>query len=473
MGGTRRSLLRDFRALERRLRQDWARDLPPLSAELRRYRADWLATLSGPTRTATEAELTAALGTGDPVLVGDFHALRRASLHLGGLVEAMPAGKPAGLLLELLPRAVTVKAAEALRNRELRLVDGRTLAEVYGPSLRRLARQGGLVAGAWVDGTPALRDHAAAERWRELQVEQPARRWLLFFGDWHLAEDHLPRLLRLHGARPTMLHQSPEPIWERLNGSRREAVLDLGAGHWAWLRTPPLAHWASALQELGQHDPDATAEVTEELVEALAAELAAALRLPEPSSRPSVWPTPLWTGFHATLPTAERHALAADLAPRTVIFHPSQPALWADGPPALNHLVEAAGHVLLCDSPLAGAQDLHGRLCARTFRRIWAALINPFLLPPSLGEAARRLFPDPERRPRLRNLGILLEAWGRGRTPFLSPRQRLLAVEVLGARAGGQLAQESRTDHAFARELLRSGGATLGWDDLTATIRAA
>ncbi|MBC8329254.1 MAG: hypothetical protein H8E31_10960, partial [Planctomycetes bacterium] len=331
----------------------------------------------------------------------------------------------------------------------------------------------GLIAGAWVDGPPEERDRAAAERWRSLQQDCPDRRWLLFFGDWHLAEDHLPRLLRERGGHPTMLHQSPEPIWERIKGDAGERILDLGAGHWAWLHTPPLAQWASTLQEISQDDPEAAAEATEELIEALAGQLTQALRLPDPGNRPSVWPTSLWPGFHATLPADYRRGFVADRPPAAVVFHPTLPAIWAPGTPGLNQLVEAAGHVIACDYPLVERGRLHGRLCARAFRRIWASMLNPFLRPTSLAEAARSLFPDASRRPRLENVGALLRAWAEGERPYLSPQQRLLAVEVLGARAGSALAESRSTDHPFVEKFLKSGGRSLGWEELTATIRAA
>ncbi len=474
MASARKRLLQDLHDLEERLRSEWSREAPPLSEELQRYRQDWVQTLlAGPPRQASESDLQRALRGADPLLVGDYHALRRSRHGLRELVQSLPEDQQPGLLLELLPREVTVPAAAALRAPDLRLVDGRPLGQAFRASLQQLARRDGLVAGAWVDGPPEQRDEAAAARWGELSDAHPDCRWLLFFGDWHLAEDHLPRLLRERGARPTMLHQSPEPIWEQLSGSLEETILDLGRGHWAWLHTPPLAQWASTLQEMNQDDPEAAAEITEELVEALAQRMAQTLGLPDPGHRPSVWPTPLWTGFQATLPAAHRHALAAEQPPAATVVHPNLPVLWVKGPCSFNQLVEAAAHVLACDSPLADRGSLHGRLCARAFRRLWASLMNPFLRPPSVAEAARAWFPDPRQRPRIGSVASLLRAWGQGHEPYLSPRQRYLAIEVLGARAGTHLAENGATDHAFVQEFLKSGGRSLGWSDLTATIRAA
>nr|MBC8327639.1 hypothetical protein [Planctomycetota bacterium] len=136
MKSARRRLVQDIRALERRLRRDWSKEAPPLSEELRVYRQSWLSTLSGPTRAASALELNLALETGDPLLVGDYHALRRARSGLRNLVKELPRDRLPGLLLELLPHDITVRAKDAIQRTDLRLVDGRPVAEAYGPSLR-------------------------------------------------------------------------------------------------------------------------------------------------------------------------------------------------------------------------------------------------------------------------------------------------------------------------------------------------
>ncbi|RMH01765.1 MAG: hypothetical protein D6702_10490, partial [Planctomycetota bacterium] len=347
------------------------------------------------------------------------------------------------------------------------------LAEAYRPVLESLARRGGRVAGAWIDGPPTARDEAAAARWAELAAADAGRPWVLHFGDWHLADAHLPRLLRRRGAQPTVLHQSPEPVWEQFPDWPGEAVLDLGRGHWAWLHCPPLGHWVGTLQELRGDDPESAAEAAEELVEELAGRFAGLLGMVEPAARLSVWPADQWTGFRATLPDEMRKALVEDPPPARPVFHPRLPAMWAPEPPGLNHLAEAGAHVLVCESELGRRASLHGRICARAFRRLWAALLNPFLAAPSPDRVARELFPAASHRPRSHGLQGLQEAWIRGEDPWLSPARRLLAIEVLGARAGHALAGAESSGHVFLRRFLRTGGRSLGWRELTATIRAA
>ncbi|RMH03940.1 MAG: hypothetical protein D6702_04515, partial [Planctomycetota bacterium] len=135
----RRRLLEDLRELERRLRREWSEAVPPLSPELERYRRAWLRTLAGPVRRASARELRRAVRGGQPLLVGDHHALPRSRQGLDRLVRDLGRGAAPGLLLELLPAEVDLAAAEALVAGGPRLVDGRSLAEAYRPVLESLA----------------------------------------------------------------------------------------------------------------------------------------------------------------------------------------------------------------------------------------------------------------------------------------------------------------------------------------------
>lgn len=435
------------------------------------YREAWLQTFRGTFRLAGVDELRRAAAAGRPLLVGDFHPAPRARRYLAQLLEQAEFAARPGLMLELLPQPVVMTAEAALRHPDLRLIDGRLCAEAFREVLRALAARGGLVAGAWVEGNATERDAAAAARWAALQAGDPDVAWTLFFGDWHLADPHLPARLRAAGGAPRIVHQSPEPLWIRRR-RRREEVLDLGDGHWAWLHTPPLSHWASALVGL-EAQPEPLAEISEHLVEALAIHLAEALQVPEPAGRPCVWSAGRWREFHETLPAQERRALSADPPPRAAVLHPNLPAVWLPDAPDLNLLVEMAAHQLACEFPLGRRADFGGRLRSRVFRRTVAAHLNPFLRPLEFTTVAALLFPG---RPDPRHgaeLARLLEALESGREPRLGARLRLVAVEVLGTRAGSRLAVEERVDHAFFQEFLRSGGESFSLPDLAATIRAA
>jgi len=465
-------LIQDIRRLEERLRCHWARQAPPLSHHLRGYRQDWLKTFEVPMREATASELTSALLAADPVLVGDFHSLRRPRRSLGTLVRNMPEGESPALLLELLPAHFQATAKEVLNDPKYQLVNGRPARDVYESPLRAAAKRNGIVVGAWIDASPQKRDLAAAKQWSQLRLSKPNYRWLLFFGNWHLADSHLPESIRNVGGNPAVLHQSPEPIWEKAGHPKKEQLIRLGAGHWAWLHTPPLAQWASELQDAPQDDSELCAEIAEEMVDSLASGFAECLGLPAPQQPPSVWPADQWPAFWSTLPNRERLAFSEETAPLQMVLHPHLPAIWTPANPLLNSLVEAGGHCLLTEHPLSQQTSPEARLLARAFRRVWARFLNPFLRETSLSEIGSRLFPESKAD---WNLGwdSILKAWEDRQMPFLEPQQRVLAYEYFGGLFGASLVQNGNLDHQILKEILDGEWMGFNWPTLVATMRAA
>ncbi len=460
----------EFLQLEQRLRLDWAQGLP-IPAGLKNYRKAWLDTFEADFRPTDDKELGAAIQRANPTLVGDFHSLRRARLALGKLIRSFPGNQSPALLLELLPAGRVWTAEDLLERRGVRLVDGRRAATVYRAPLQELAERQGLVAGAWVEGRPQARDAEAAHRWRDLQDSYPDSSWLLFFGDWHLAEPHLPRRLRQLGADPLVLHQSPEPLWDRVSQEQTADFYEIGHGHWAWLHTPPLAQWASALLGQVAGDPEREAEAAEELIEALSHRIAATLQLPDPKHPPCVWPTSEWEGFRATLPTHDRLALPEHPAPSLPIFHPHQSTCWFPTSPSLGGLLEAAGHALALGHPLGREASPPHRFAARLFRRLVALQLHPCLAPPTWQQVAQAsgtatdisMLPNPKE---------LLQAWSQHEFPFLEPRQRWLSAEVLGAQAASVLAKQSANSKTL-KKLLAGDLDCLDWAALAARMHAA
>lgn len=459
--------------LEKRLRHDWAQEAPPLSSELTSYKNEWLRTLNRPYRQATVQEVRTALLSADPVLLGDFHTMQRSRSSLAWLLRQVPSGTSPALMLELLPRCAAIPAAEALKDSKLKLVDGRLLKDVYSPSLRALAKRDGLIAGAWVDEGARQRDHSAAKDWQELCQKHPGHKWLLFFGDWHLADGHLPRALRRVGAKPQMLHQSPEPIWERQANQLDEQLIKISSNHWAWLHTPPLAHWASALQANHDGNHELAAELTEEIVETLIEEICDLFNLPLPSAKVCAWPEDQWESFLATLPAIERRGFISRKAPRGLIVHPHFPAIYTTSAPALNQLVEAAAHCIACDYPITNGEGFEQRLAARAWRRLPASLVNQFLTAPNLSESGTRILGLSEKTPIYGDWQGLLSAWKKGEDFSLDPAQQLIAIEVFGAQAGCALAKQERLDANFIKQILMNGFESLDWRALAATMLAA
>ena len=120
----------EFLQLERRLRSDWAQDVPTPPG-LKHYKRAWLDTLKSPLAASNGQKLSAAIRPGHPTLVGDFHSLRRARHALAKIIREFPEDQSPALLLELLPAGRVWNAEELLERSGVRLVDGRSAAMVY------------------------------------------------------------------------------------------------------------------------------------------------------------------------------------------------------------------------------------------------------------------------------------------------------------------------------------------------------
>jgi len=461
-----------LRRLEKSLRHDWAQEAPPLTDALRAYRKAWELTLSGESQPTTKKEVLRTFRNRNPILVGDFHTLRRARRSLGGLIQQTPRDHPIGLILELWRHPKPLKAQEVLESEEFILMDGRPVRVVYESALRALAKRQGLVAGCWTNGSPQQRDQSAAACWASLHQAHPQYQWLMFFGEWHLAKDHLPTRLRAHGATPGVLHQSPEPCWRFTEDQHADHLLRIGSDHFAWMHTPPLAQWVGGVHSLHEQDSESATEGTSDIIEALTARLAECALVSPVIDPIAVWPEDDWKGFHATLPSFERNALTSAKPASGLIVHPSQPMVWTTTSPALNQLVEAAAHGIWMSSPASGDLSRRGKLMARTFRRLVACMLNGFLRPSTQAATQEQLFPaDSQRgwfceRSVLKNLPDLHEC-------ALDHASLYLAIEVLGARAGTLLADPDQVDGPFLRTFLHNEPAILDWAGLAARMRAA
>lgn len=475
----RRDLLQRVQRFEETLRDAWDVDGMPLPRHLHSYREDWERTLAGPLAPASESELRRALAGDGPVLVADYHPLPRARRDLAATLSLLPPEQPLLLLLELLPRGVTMSARAALRDGRTRLASGPLLRDAYRPALEVLARRDGVIAGAWTESPAAQRDVAAVDLWSAAVRPGQRRRWVMHYGDWHLAEEHLPARLRAAGAEPICIHLSPEPIWRRSGLRARDHVQRLvdNPGHWVWLRTTPPGLWASRLTgEALAHGEDFV-ESVEHLVEGLSGAWCQALGLSDPELRLSIHGPGDWEGFRAQLPAAEAEILAdAPLSPR---FHPTKPSLWLPGEPGLNTLVEAAQHLQACASPLSQGGGAEMAVARQAWRTLGAALANPFLRAPRLAAAAESLFPAAIAArvlpaARAREEGLRTPGTG-PRLPVLPPsgRVRTLLEWCWGARCGTVLAGWSELSVDFMQHFLRSGGTALESRILTATLRVA
>jgi hypothetical protein len=442
-----------LRGLERRLRAKWSGDLGAAPKGLRGYRAAWLHSFRGPYRPSNERQMKQALGQGDPLLISDFHPLGRSSRMLAQLIREIDwPGRPC-LVLELVPESSPILASDLLNGQDLRLNDGRHAVEVYPEAIQDLARKHGSVAGCWVNGDPAERDLAAARQWLRRQQHNPHMSQLLYFGDWHLAAPHLPAALTDLGAQVEVLHQSPEPLWDRIRSSHGEACLQLANGHWAWLHTPPLAHWSSLVQQehetFGRHGLETAASLVEELAETLAE----FLQIDYPNRPACCFGDQDWPTFHNLLPTEVAAGFHPEYPPGEFMLHPSESMVWLPNAPSWNNLVEMAAHSLLPEPrEPPSALDRSARIA---FRRLWPKAWNPFLTQP-----------DQER---------LQKAFGRTPDAACCPlaRQKYLESELQGVQAASAMLKFPLLDPSSVRDLLVAGSQAFIWYLALSTIQAS
>ena len=442
-------LLDEMANMETRLRGIWSA-YSPLPDHLALYRQDWVEDFKQEKKGATQSEMQTALAKGWPSVVGDFHPHRRSGRSFAFLLETQNSAQRPGVLLELLPADHLLTAKEALQAKDLQLVDGRQSKECYADVFQVLAKQGGLVAGAWQDGSPQDRDTSAASLWAELQAKTPDVHWTLFFGDWHLAESHLPEALRQVGGKPIILHQSPEPLWRAGNSDWFDPILQWGEGHWAWLHTPPLVREASLLQQEDQPWDSAAQERTTDLCEEIMHCLAEALRLPTPSSIPVLHGPDEWAEFSSRLSLDMRSLWSPHKTPEQFIPLAGKPNSWMPSAPSFNLLVEAAAHTILAECPLGKRIDPRGKIMAAAFRHACKRLLNPFFAEAPTAD--------------------LVEL---SKIPHLHPQARWIAMEAWGEALGCTWARSPRFHHGMIQRILKNQEQLFNWSDLRATISVA
>ena len=460
---------------ERRLRRTWSSAVPPVPEHLQAYRQHWLQDLQAPLTGTTVEELHRAVRRAQLLVVSDYHPLERSRTGLAAIIQALPPHEPLVLVLELLPLHTTLTAQEALGDKEIMLVTGQRLCEAYRPALELLAQRGAVIMGAWVEGDVHRRDAVAAQLWQRIQRQELPSRAIFHFGDWHLAPHHLPARLAASGIEAMVIHQSPEPVWERLGANPQDRTFRTTCQHWVWLQTPPLSLWANLHQDLADTDDEMLAEAAEHLCESAAGLFATTFGFAPPSSRLTVLHKACWAEFHAALPRHRAAAFELDFPPLQTIFHPCKPLVWSPLKLDLSDLIQGAAHSLICDSPLAAEVSFRSSLRRNSFRFLCAFLVNPFLRTTALPGLMDSLWPQlrnqPARQEMLRAASAL--------TLHAVSQQNLAAdMEVLLERYWGQIA---------AARLVRSGALTAGnignfldlgredfdWGALTATIRVA
>jgi len=458
---------------ESSLRQAWEPELPAVPAHLQPYHEAWLQTFRGKSSECTSEEFLRAIHTAPLLLVSDYHACERSRQGLATLLASLPQDRPLHLVLELLPLGTTLTAQLAIAGGSPPLVTGEKLEEAYLPVLEVLAARKGTIVGAWKDGSIQQRDRIIADLLGRLQQPGRPARTVFHGGDWHLAAAHLPRLLNSTGLRPTVVHQSPEPLWRRRGLHQGANHLRLEQDdHWAWMDTPPLHLWASLLQDMRRDDEEEQQESMSHLITAAAECLGSLMGLEAPTVELTTFSRRRWPEFQRQLPNHWKSALDPVRPPRRDLFHPHRPWLWMPRAADLNLLLRAAAHLLVCDQALVHEVSLEAEMRRATFRHLAARVANPFLRPLEERTEAEALFPDAEQARRAASELRRLPRQALD-SQLLGPELALLATRVWGSRLADGLLAQPRFSPEDMRQLLFGCGEGFDWKGLTATILAA
>jgi heme-binding uptake protein ChaN (Tiki superfamily) len=207
----------------------------------RKYLRDFTEAYTQYSRVLLPAQLAEELVSADILLVGDYHALPSCQQYAAELVENLRAsGKPVILGLEMIfardQRILDEWQQGRLSDDELRqrLRHDREWGYDWEPTRELLARARG--AGALVRGLDCLprgdlrrisgRDRHAALEIADIRFDYPDAAMVVFFGESHLAPQHLPKLVRAScpNARVLTVLQNVDALYWQASDEPRAGV---------------------------------------------------------------------------------------------------------------------------------------------------------------------------------------------------------------------------------------------------------
>jgi uncharacterized iron-regulated protein len=245
----------------------------------RQYEAQYQARVRKYARAASFAQLLGAIQKASIIYLGDYHTLRQAQRTVVRLLRHLP--------IELRPTF----AVEFVEGRYQRALDdylaGRAKESTF---LRRIRHDASGVFGAWENFRPIfefarehqlpmvgidsqlpqlrtslrVRDNFAAERIAEAVAARPDHPVFVHIGELHIAPEHLPKLVQqklakrgIRGKKSLVLYQNCEEIYWQLEARGLEhevEVVEVRAGEWCVINTPPIVAQQSFLNWLDNDD---------------------------------------------------------------------------------------------------------------------------------------------------------------------------------------------------------------------------
>ena len=359
---------------EHALRNQWSSESPATPEDLCDYENAWKECLQNKFLGATEHEMMRVIAHSPCVIVSDFHPLKRSRQDFSTVVSNMDDKQNVLVVLELLKSGTSIVKGQSVCENVV-LENGMCLIDSYPLLFDEQHCTKYEIVGVCTDGNAYERDAHCARVIDSIHQEHPHKRIALHFGDWHLADNHLPRLLKDIGLEVTAIHLSPQPLWDRLIKRDFDEVLQFGPNKWAWMRTPPLAHAAAFLLDFTVFNEDDYAEELAYLIEMAADNLATSMNLELPQSAFEVMCGDDWHSFWSSLD--KHHQQQYTHEPRTVVFHPRLPLMWIPAEVDANMIIQAAAHLIYCEHFMT-----EGGFCdsfrAATLRHLCNITLNPF-----------------------------------------------------------------------------------------------
>lgn len=355
--------------------------LGPLTPALRRYAQGLDGEFRGAWRPSSDAQLSVALRRARVVLGADFHAYSQSQRAHVRLLRDQMDERHVILALECLTSDHDEVVRRFLKGQ---ISESRFLEEIdwskswgfpwehYRPLFELAKDRGFEIRGMNPPHTENLRqrDQWMARRILQWRSQNPDALIYVIVGEFHLAQNHLPRLLRSRGLLASelmLLFQDVESLYFKLAKNRREGsveVLKGASNRFCLMVSPPWMKWQSYLIYLEhaydrdlQEDPaiDYTDHVTS-LIKILENDLKiqikkSAVQVFCPNSR-----TPL-SRLKASLPKKFSRILLYHLEHDLSFLVPERDWLYLSRA-TINHASALAGHFV------------HAQLCRRK-RTLW------------------------------------------------------------------------------------------------------
>lgn len=261
--------LQSRKKLLRQVKSEVELRLGPQPLSLRRYAKNLDREFSGRWLRCPMKALEKSIHSAQVVLGSDFHAYAQSQRAHIRLLRSLPSRRPVVLALECLSFAHNRAIQAFLRGQlsEIEFLNRVEWEEHWGfpwahyRPLLELAK----VKGFSVEGLnpPQLDDLKARDQWtarrlREIHEAQPEALIYVVMGEWHLAQKHLPQLVRRQlgrKARVVTILQDSEDLYFRLAKERREETTDClrrPGDRFCVMVSPPWMKWQSYLMFLEQ-----------------------------------------------------------------------------------------------------------------------------------------------------------------------------------------------------------------------------